>query len=73
MPSESPGLRGRVVGVAEIETVARYPPGIGESTLTFIHTESFQLQLERCQLRMLRRSEQPTAVVPETIGEQVHW
>ena len=43
------------------------------STLTSIHTKSLQPQLDDVSFELLRRSEQPTAVVHETICEQVHW
>jgi hypothetical protein len=43
------------------------------STLTSIWTKSLQPQLDYVGFELLRRSEQPTAVVHETICEQVHW
>jgi hypothetical protein len=43
------------------------------STLTSIPTKSLQPQLDDVSFKLLRRSEQPTAVVHETICEQVRW
>ena len=38
-----------------------------------IHTKSLQPQLDDLSFELLKRSEQPTAVVHEAICEQVHW
>jgi hypothetical protein len=44
------------------------------STLTSIHfRESLQPQLDDVSFELLRPPEQPTAIVHETIREQVHW
>ena len=43
------------------------------STLMSIHTKPLQPNSNDFSFELLRRSEQPTAVVHETICEQVRW
>jgi hypothetical protein len=54
---------------------ARYPPGIsGKGIDSHFHSyKILQPQFDDVSFELLRRSELPTAVVHETICEQVHW
>ena len=55
---------------------ARYPPGTGGNSIDpHVHSSHRALQpgIDDVGFELLRRSEQPIAVVHETIHEQVRW
>lgn len=54
---------------------ARYPFGIGDKRINshVYSREILSAPIRTISFELLRRSEQPTAVVHETICEQVHW
>jgi hypothetical protein len=65
--------RYRQLRITSCLSVIRSELGASGSTVTLIHTKSLQPQLDDVSLELLRRAEQPIAVVHETICEQVHW